>query len=96
MRLIDADQLRKDFKDYFHNGQLTIARRLIDCSLTVYPHKGSWMIKKKTGIEMLFIGSTIICSNCEQEPIYEDGFGYHFTSFCPHCGAIMQNPNEGE
>ena len=37
-----------------------------------------------------------ICSNCRKEALANECGGYYLTLYCPHCGAIMQNPNEGE
>ena len=34
--------------------------------------------------------NVLVCSRCGNEPLYDIQGEYVFSSYCPHCGAIME------
>lgn len=90
MRLIDADELKKDFRLNFGGVSHAVAAcEIIDRQPTIDPESlrphGHW-IQTKSAWEQ----KQLECSCCGSKwPEYARFFAY-----CPYCGAKMEDTNE--
>jgi hypothetical protein len=90
MRLIDADELWRDFlKTHRTDFPRIDIKRVIDEALIIDPVKhGKWIMR----------GGKFRCSECDEKALKKDiggtgGFSYEYeqvkSNYCPYCGAKM-------
>ena len=100
MRLIDADELKKQLKsgfdtsDYYteHDQFIVDVCQLLDNAPTVEERpQGKWVEVErqgKTGDGRVFTFTIIVCSKCGEQ------YDLEGEKFCPHCGADMRGEKE--
>ncbi len=81
MRIIDADALIEDIKEWGFIGE-TCAIEAVNDAPTIEPKRGEWIIKQKGfGVEAK------VCSVCGVEK-------NNMSNFCPNCGADMRGADD--
>lgn len=96
MRLIDADELKKEVESAFH-GTLGITvteavHEIIDRQPTIDPEslrpRGHWEKETVDGPDVVKYASllSVFCSRCKRR-------AWMKSNYCPHCGSFMENKN---
>jgi hypothetical protein len=99
MRLIDADKLEKqlDNEKWMDNYDRDF---IVDVALDEAPTvdavpvvRGEWKRGREfpTYPRVPFIGTACYCSNCEGEAYWDTDYGQQLFSYCPNCGAKMED-----